>query len=229
MLKQSIELARAPNYPETLARTADALAALRKHHADGTLPLLRLPEKRNDISPILGYARLLQENTTDVVWLGTGGSSLGGQTLAQLAGHAVPALGALRKPRLHFMDNLDPGTFEAMLEQLPLATTRFVAISKSGGTAETLMQTAAVIAALQAAKRDPHDHLLGLSEPAKPGQAQRPARSARSPRHPDAGPRPRRRRPLLGAQQRRPPARRGMRPRHRRDPCRRGGGAARRS
>ena len=170
MLKQSIELARAPNFPETLARTGEALAALRKHHADGTLPLLRLPEKRDDVSPILGYARLLQENTTDVVWLGTGGSSLGGQTLAQLAGHAVPALGALRKPRLHFLDNLDPGTFEAMLEQLPLASTRFVAISKSGGTAETLMQTAAVIAALKAAKRDPHDHLFGLSEPAKPGK-----------------------------------------------------------
>jgi hypothetical protein len=108
MLKQSIELAKAPDYPKTLARTADALTALRKHHADGTLPLLRLPEKRDDVSPILGYARLLQENTTDVVWLGTGGSSLGGQTLAQLAGHAVPALGALRKPRLHFLDNLPP-------------------------------------------------------------------------------------------------------------------------
>ena len=58
-----------------------------------------------------------------------------------------------------------------MLAQLPLATTRFVAISKSGGTAETLMQTAAVIAALKAAKRDPHDHLLGISEPVKSGKA----------------------------------------------------------
>jgi glucose-6-phosphate isomerase len=170
MLKQSIELASAPGFPELLARTGEALASLRQRHADGTLPLLRLPEKRDDVSPILGYARLLQENTTDVVWLGTGGSSLGGQTLAQLAGHAVPALGTLRKPRLHFIDNLDPGTFEGLLAQLPLATTRFVAISKSGGTAETLMQTAAVIAALQAAKRNPHDHLLGLSEPIKAGK-----------------------------------------------------------
>ncbi len=58
-----------------------------------------------------------------MVFLGTGGSSLGGQTLAQLAGHAVPALGALaRAAALHFMDNLDPGTFGALLEQLPLAT-----------------------------------------------------------------------------------------------------------
>ena len=171
MLKQSIELAKAPNFDAALARTADALSALRRHHAERSLPLLRLPEKRDDLSPILGYARLLNENTTDVVFLGTGGSSLGGQTLAQLAGHAVPALGSLRKPRLHFIDNLDPGTFVAALEQLPLASTRFVTISKSGGTAETLMQTAAVLAALQATKRNPHDHFIGISEPVKPGKA----------------------------------------------------------
>ena len=171
MLKQSIELAKAPNFDAALARTADALSALRRHHAERSLPLLRLPEKRDDLSPILGYARLLNENTTDVVFLGTGGSSLGGQTLAQLAGHAVPALGSLRKPRLHFIDNLDPGTFVAALEQLPLASTRFVAISKSGGTAETLMQIAAVLAALQAAKCNPHDHFIGISEPVKPDKA----------------------------------------------------------
>jgi len=171
MLKQSIELAKAPNFDAALARTADALGALRRHHADRSLSLLRLPEKRDDLSPILGYARLLNENTTDVVFLGTGGSSLGGQTLAQLAGHAVPALGSLRKPRLHFIDNLDPGTFGAALEQLPLASTRFVAISKSGGTAETLMQIAAVLAALQAAKCNPHDHFIGISEPVKPDKA----------------------------------------------------------
>jgi glucose-6-phosphate isomerase len=169
-LKQSIDHASVPGFAEALARTGDALALLRERHADGSLPLLRLPEKRDDIAPILGYARLLRENTTDVVFLGTGGSSLGGQTLAQLADHAVPALGALRKPRLHFIDNLDPDTFEAMLAQLPLATARFVAISKSGGTAETLMQTAAALSALKSAKRDPHDHLLGISEPARSGK-----------------------------------------------------------
>ena len=38
----------------------------------------------------------LRDGATDIVLLGTGGSSLGGQTLAQLAGHAVPGVGALR-------------------------------------------------------------------------------------------------------------------------------------
>ena len=48
----------------------------------------------------------------DVVFLGTGGSSLGGQTLAQLADYAVPGLGRFAEaPRVHFLDNLDPQTF----------------------------------------------------------------------------------------------------------------------
>jgi glucose-6-phosphate isomerase len=107
-----------------------------------------------------------------VVFLGTGGSSLGGQTLAQLAGYAVPGVGALRDPpRIHFMDNLDPDSYGALLQRLPLKTSRFVAVSKSGGTGETLMQTIAALDAAKAAKLDPRAHFLGISEPAKPGKA----------------------------------------------------------
>jgi glucose-6-phosphate isomerase len=171
-LQQSIDLARPPNFADALARTGKALSELRARHTDGALPLLRLPEKRDDIATILGYATLLRDGTSDVVFLGTGGSSLGGQTLAQRAGYAVPGVGALRDPpRIHFMDNLDPESFGALLERLPLRTSRFVAISKSGGTGETLMQTIAALDAVKAAKLSPHDHFLGVSEPAKPGKA----------------------------------------------------------
>ena len=171
-LTQSIEQARPDNFAAVLARTGDALAALRARHADGSLPLLRLPERRDDIATVLGYARLLRDNTSDVVFLGTGGSSLGGQTLAQLAGHAVPGVGALRDPpRVHFMDNLDPDSYATLLERLPLKTSRFVAVSKSGGTGETLMQTIAALDAVKAAKLDPDAHFLGITEPAKPGKS----------------------------------------------------------
>ena len=115
----------------------------------------------------------LAENATDIVILGTGGSSLGGQTLAQLAGHAVPGVGSLRAPpRLHFMDNLDADTFATLLARLPHQTTRFVAISKSGGTAETLMQTIAALSAVKAEGLETRipDIFLGLTEPAKAGK-----------------------------------------------------------
>ena len=155
-----------------VAKTEPALDWLRAGYADGSLPHLKIPEERGDLAIIEGAAKKLRDGATDVVFLGTGGSSLGGQTLLQLAGHNVPGIGTLRdKPRLHFLDNLDPQTFAEMLGKLPLATTKFVAISKSGGTGETLMQTMAVIDAIKRAgleKKIP-DLLLGLSEPAKPG------------------------------------------------------------
>lgn len=180
-IRQSIDSALAKNVgaqgvtdaalADALARAEGGLDSLRRHYADNTLPLLRLPEKKDDLAEIQAAARKLADGASDVVILGTGGSSLGGQTLAQLAGYAVPGVGALRgPPRLHFIDNIDPLSFETMLARLPLATTRFVAISKSGGTAETLMQTIAALSALRQAGLDPRNAFFGISEPAKDGK-----------------------------------------------------------
>ncbi len=157
-----------------LDRAEKALETLRVRHADGSLPLLNLPETHADLPPLRDAAQKIADRATDIVLLGTGGSSLGGLTLAQLAGHAVPGVDAFRNgPRLHFMDNLDPDSFAALLERVPLQTARFVAISKSGGTGETLMQTIAVLSALKAASLGPRipDIVLGLSEPSKGGKA----------------------------------------------------------
>src|SRR6266849_10000061 len=78
---QSIELAReerigghgvAPKaLNEAIARSAEALEWLRARHADGKLPLLRLPERRDDIDEIRDTARKLAAGATDVVFLGT--------------------------------------------------------------------------------------------------------------------------------------------------------------
>jgi glucose-6-phosphate isomerase len=145
-----------------------ALSALREAHAKGTLPMLRVPEWRDDIAAASAALRKLSQDARKLIFFGTGGSSLGGQTLAQLAGHAVPGVGALRDgPRLHFMDNLDPDSFALLLARAPLATTRFVAISKSGGTGETLMQTIAALDAVRAAGLAAKigQNFLGVSEP----------------------------------------------------------------
>ena len=156
---------------DALARAEGALDRLRQHYTEGTLPLLRLPEKQNDLAGIDEAAARLKDGASDIVIFGTGGSSLGGQTIAQLAGFNVPGVGPLRDPpRIHFIDNLDALSFEAMLERLPLKTSRFVAISKSGGTAETLMQTIAAMSALKAAGADLPRAMLGISEPAKAGK-----------------------------------------------------------
>jgi glucose-6-phosphate isomerase len=154
-----------------LAGAGGALDTLRARHADGGLPLVNLPEKQDDLAAIEAAGRGLAAGASDIVILGTGGSSLGGQTLCQLADYAVPGVAALRAaPRLHFIDNLDPLSFETLLAKLPLARSRFVSISKSGGTAETLMQTIAALSALKQAGLDARAAFLGITEPARAGK-----------------------------------------------------------
>ena len=110
---ESIELAReerigsegvaAADLGRTLARATAALDALRARHADGSLPLLRLPANHHDLGVIIDIARRLTVGSSDVVFLGTGGSSLGGQTLCALADRGFgPRPGA---PRLRFRNN----------------------------------------------------------------------------------------------------------------------------
>lgn len=156
-----------------IADLAPALARLCDQAHNKTLDLLGIPARRDDLDAVYATAKtILANGTTDLVLLGTGGSSLGAQALAQLADFAVPGLGTLRQgPRFHAMDNLDPITFARVLDALPLATTRFLAVSKSGATGETLMQTIAALDALTRAHVTPISaHVFGLSEPEKPGK-----------------------------------------------------------
>lgn len=149
-----------------IADVAPALARLRREGETGLLALLALPEETGDLASIREGAAWLVDAATDIVVLGTGGSSLGAQALAQLADHGVPGLGRLSSGvRMHFLDNLDAATFAALLTKLPLSTTRFAAVSKSGGTGETLMQAMAVIDALERAGLPVANHVIGLSEP----------------------------------------------------------------
>ena len=116
---------------DALRRAAPALPKLAKMQRDSSLPLLRLPARRDDIARIKPLAAEFCK-FKDVIVLGTGGSSLGGQTLVALA--------APGRTRIHFMDNVDPHTFTLLFKALDPAKTGLIAISKSGGTAETLVQ-----------------------------------------------------------------------------------------
>jgi glucose-6-phosphate isomerase len=149
------------------------LASLRKAHAEGTLPLLRVPEWREDIEAARATLKKLSHGARTLVFFGTGGSSLGGQTLAQLGGWGIPGddkHGSEECPRTRFYDNLDARTLELSLAGLDLKTSRFVVISKSGGTPETLVQiTAAIEAVRQAglAAKIPELFLAVTEPPAK--------------------------------------------------------------
>jgi glucose-6-phosphate isomerase len=154
-----------------LERLQPRLDSLREAYATGALPLLRVPERRDDIAPARDALAALSRDAKTLVFFGTGGSSLGGQTLAQLGGWGIPGDdgngGQRGRPRTRFYDNLDARTLGRALASLDLATTRFVVISKSGNTPETLIQTIAAIEAVCAAglgSRIP-EFFLALTEP----------------------------------------------------------------
>ncbi len=148
-------------FDDVLAEAEVALGWLREAHARGTLELLQIPGRHDDIVAAQAAADPWAGKTSDVAVLGIGGSSLGGKALAEL----VP-FGALHSPRVNFFDNADPFTFAAALASFDLKTTRFVAISKSGGTAETLSQTLAAAAAIEGAGgQSLGDHFIVVTEP----------------------------------------------------------------
>jgi glucose-6-phosphate isomerase len=71
--------------------------------------------------------------------------------------------------RLFFPDNIDPATFAALLERLPLQRTLWNVVTKSGGTAETCAQFLVVADRLEAAlgaARARH-HVVCTTDPAK--------------------------------------------------------------
>lgn len=93
----------------------------------------------------------------NVLILGTGGSSLGGKTLYDLCDHPTV--------RLHFLDNIDPHTFDRLFKKFNPETTGVIVISKSGKTAETLMQLLTCLKFWQSHQQDIAHHFAVVTEP----------------------------------------------------------------
>lgn len=118
-----------------------------------------------DMAASREVAAFLVDGATDILFLGTGGSSLGAQALVQLAGYRVPGCEAALPARLHFFDNLDGLTMASALDLLPLETTKAFVVSKSGGTPETMVQALCLLAALERHGLSAAAHVAALTEP----------------------------------------------------------------
>ena len=132
---------------KAMAELRPALDKIRHWHASDELPLLKLPARRDDLAALKPHAERFAK-FEHVVVTGSGGSSLSGKTLVALRDQGFgPPEG---RPKLWFMDNVDPATFAALIERLPLDRTGFIPISKSGGTPETIAAFLTLTAALEA-------------------------------------------------------------------------------
>ena len=150
---------------ETLTDCRAGLEWLRKRHTDGGLPLLHLPERRDDLTELREVADGFQQRFDHVLVLGTGGSSLGGQTLYALADYGFGRPGG--GPQLIFMDNIDPDGFAALAEAVDYRRLGVIVISKSGGTAETLTQMLTLVAEMTAVVGEDalNKHIATITEP----------------------------------------------------------------
>jgi glucose-6-phosphate isomerase len=162
-------------YASWLDRMDPHVETLKDDYHQSRLSLLRIVEEDQDIADAEAALAKLSEGAKTLVFFGTGGSSLGGETLAQLAGWNISGVslpGQHNRPRTRFYANLDGGTLQSVLESLDLTTTRFIVTSKSGGTAETLAQAIAAMTAVKAAGLEAQipKMFLGITEPDKPGK-----------------------------------------------------------
>lgn len=132
------------------------------HYRNAPLPLFDVPAADDDIAPMQDMAAALSDGAKRIIILGTGGSSLGAQVLAQINGWGTPG-GLASGAELIFADNLDATSFSSLLAPDRLATTRFLVVSKSGGTAETMMQLSCALSAVATAGLDIAGHFGGIA------------------------------------------------------------------
>ncbi len=105
------------------------------------------------------------EKFTDVVQIGIGGSDLGPRALyLALTGCCEQHLQA------HFISNVDPDDAAAVLKGLPLESTLFILVSKSGTTQETLTNQQLVYNYIRehAAGIDPSGHMVAVTSQSSP-------------------------------------------------------------
>lgn len=147
-------------YARLLADAAPAVQRIRSDMAAGELPCFGLASRRDDLDALVPVADRIRGGFRHCVVLGTGGSSLGAQALLALAAPADRA-------RLILPDNLDGRDFAAMLAALDPETTFAMAVSKSGGTTETLAQTLVMLDWFQRhlSPAAVPGHLMAITEP----------------------------------------------------------------
>jgi len=128
-----------------MAEAEQALGWLAAQEKSNALELLSVPKRRDDLAAAQTIVESYCKDTSDVAVLGIGGSSLGGQALKAL--ESMDGKG----PRVTFHDNPDQQSWQRALSGFDLKTARFIVISKSGGTAETLMQALTAADAIEKA------------------------------------------------------------------------------
>ncbi len=169
MFQQDLSRALTSDSQSAFEQMVDRLTSAHQQYQAAPLPHMQLPHKTDDIAAMQELADQLGDGAARIFILGTGGSSLGAQVLAQIYGEltlagkiSAPMAGKMHRPDLLFVDNLDAETYARLLEE-DLSAARFLIVSKSGGTAETMMQAGGALLALQKYALSPAAHMAAIA------------------------------------------------------------------
>lgn len=130
----------AANFSQMQAKLPQVQTRFQAHHDDASIRLLRAVEEVDDLAEIQTIADSIRANSDGLLVLGTGGSSLGGKTLCALSDDPFP---------IDFLENPDPHTMQQWLARNDVSRWHILAVSKSGGTVETISQFLVLLAALE--------------------------------------------------------------------------------
>lgn len=111
--------------------------------AGESYPMFQMLTNPKEIQKIQETAEQWKKSYEALVVLGTGGSSLGAKTLCSLQENPF------NPGPVYFLENVDTTTLNALLQKIKLEKTLFLVISKSGETAETLLQFLCMLEACQ--------------------------------------------------------------------------------
>ena len=137
-----------------------SLKEVQKKIAEKSYAFFDILTEASVLSEVEQKASDLRQAFKNFVVLGTGGSSLGAKTLCDLRTNPFSDQG----PQVHFLNNVDSYTIEQLLSGLDLNQTCFIAVSKSGSTAETLCQTLCIMKHLEGKGLDVKKHFMILTE-----------------------------------------------------------------
>ena len=170
----------APQLRSALLRAEKAARKVARRHASGEIGFPDLPFREREAGRLSRDAALLRRRFTDMLVLGIGGSALGTKAVLE----AVGGTGARKGLNVTVADNVDPDLFFPMIRSLPMKSTVVVAVSKSGGTAETNAQLSIAIEALRKANgRSWKERVVLITDPEK-GIFRRMAREEGIPAYP---------------------------------------------
>ncbi|MBX2805825.1 MAG: glucose-6-phosphate isomerase [Hyphomicrobiales bacterium] len=161
-------------FAQWLERLRPGFDRLRQAARDKSLAHMAILSETADIEEARKAYSAFVQGAESLVVFGTGGSSLGGQALAQTVGWNIP--GDRRSDAtidLAFFENLDAISLKKGLEIFDLVKTRFLVISKSGSTGETLSQALTALDLVRKAGLEAEipNMFLGLTEPDEPGKS----------------------------------------------------------